>query len=163
KATARTTRIARTTRTVTTRPRRTRSTARKPWAPERVRSAVPASGWPSVALRAQSSVARSARPAARWPAKRPKVTTRPARRRAAFELVRELVRRGHRVTTFASGDSDVPGDLVATIPRALRPAGHGGDISGYMITTMLQVLDREAEFDLIHSHLEWYSVILQRV
>src|SRR5439155_3198426 len=83
----RTTRIARTTRTVTTRPRRTRSTARKPWAPERVRSAVPASGWPSVALRAQSSVARSARPAARWPAKRPKVTTRPARRRAAWPAV----------------------------------------------------------------------------
>jgi len=82
--------------------------------------------------------------------------------RVVFELVSELARRGHRVTTFASGDSDVPGDLVATIPRALRPAGHGGDVGGFMITTMLQVLDRERQFDLIHSHLEWYSVILQR-
>ena len=82
--------------------------------------------------------------------------------RVVFELVSELERRGHEVTTFASGDSDVPGRLVATVPSALRPAGHGGDISGYMLTTLLRVLDREAEFDIIHSHLEWYSLALQR-
>lgn len=82
--------------------------------------------------------------------------------RVIFELVTELTRRGHEVTTFASGDSDVPGSLVPTVPRALRPTGHGGDISGYMVTTMLEVLDREREFDLIHSHLEWYSLALQR-
>jgi glycosyltransferase involved in cell wall biosynthesis len=78
------------------------------------------------------------------------------------ELVTELVRRGHDVTTFASGDSEVPGRLVPIIERALRPLGHGGDISGYMLTTILKVLDRSAEFDLIHSHLEWYSLALRR-
>jgi len=82
--------------------------------------------------------------------------------RVVFELIRELTRRGHEVTTFASGDSDVPGTLVPTVPHALRPAGHGGDTSGYLITTMLAVLDREAEFDLVHSHLEWHSLALQR-
>ncbi len=82
--------------------------------------------------------------------------------RVVFELVSELVRRGHEVTTFASGDSEVPGRLVATIPEALRPAGHGGDVSGYLLTTMLQALDHEREFDLVHSHLEWYSVALRR-
>ncbi|MEA2549553.1 MAG: hypothetical protein QOE42_2151 [Chloroflexota bacterium] len=82
--------------------------------------------------------------------------------RVVFELVTELTRRGHAVTTFASGDSAVPGRLVETVPQALRPAGHGGDISGYMLTTVLQVLDREREFDLIHSHLEWYSLALRR-
>jgi glycosyltransferase involved in cell wall biosynthesis len=82
--------------------------------------------------------------------------------RVIFELASELDRRGHEVTTFASGDSAVPGRLIPTVPSALRPAGHGGDVSGYMITTMLQVLDREAEFDLVHSHLEWYSVALRR-
>lgn len=82
--------------------------------------------------------------------------------RVVFELVTELVRRGHEVTTFASGDSAVPGALVPTVPSALRPAGHGGDVSGYMLTTMLQVLDREAEFDIIHSHLEWYALALRR-
>jgi glycosyltransferase involved in cell wall biosynthesis len=82
--------------------------------------------------------------------------------RVVFELVTELTRRGHEVTTFASGDSALPGRLVATVPEALRPAGHGGDISGYMLATTLQVLDRERDFDLIHSHLEWYSLALRR-
>ncbi len=82
--------------------------------------------------------------------------------RVVFELVTELVRRGHEVTTFASGDSAVPGTLVATVAEALRPAGHGGDVSGFMLATMLQVLDRQDEFDLIHSHLEWYSLALRR-
>lgn len=82
--------------------------------------------------------------------------------RVVFELVTELTRRGHEVTTFASADSDVPGELVGTVPRALRPAGHGGDVSGYLLTTMLRALDRESDFDLIHSHLEWYSLALRR-
>ena len=82
--------------------------------------------------------------------------------RVVFELVTELVRRGHEVTTFASGDSAVPGRLVETFPQALRPAGHGGDVSGYLLATMLQVLDRETEFDVLHSHLEWFSLPLRR-
>jgi glycosyltransferase involved in cell wall biosynthesis len=82
--------------------------------------------------------------------------------RVVFELVQELDRRGHDVTTFASGDSEVPGRLIPTVPTALRPAGHGGDVSGFMLTTMLAVLDHEDEFDLIHSHLEWYSLALRR-
>ncbi len=82
--------------------------------------------------------------------------------RVVFELVTELVRRGHDVTTFASGDSEVPGRLIATQPQALRPAGHGGDISGFMLATVLDVLDHQDEFDLVHSHLEWYSAVLRR-
>ena len=82
--------------------------------------------------------------------------------RVVFELVSELHRRGHEVTTFASGDSEVPGRLVEIIPEALRPAGHGGDVSGFMLATILQALDRQDEFDLVHSHLEWYSIALQR-
>ncbi|HET7472080.1 MAG TPA: glycosyltransferase family 4 protein [Candidatus Limnocylindrales bacterium] len=82
--------------------------------------------------------------------------------RVVFELVQELVKRGHEVTTFASGDSEVPGELVPTVPTALRPAGHGGDIGGYMLATMLRVLDRQDDFDIVHSHLEWFSVPLGR-
>jgi glycosyltransferase involved in cell wall biosynthesis len=82
--------------------------------------------------------------------------------RVVFELVTELVKRGHEVTTFASGDSEVPGRLVETFPQALRPAGHGGDVSGYLIATALQVLDVQDEFDLVHGHLEWFSLPLRR-
>ena len=82
--------------------------------------------------------------------------------RVMYELIVELVRRGHDVTTFASGDSDVPGRLVPTVPVALRPADFKDDPQGYFLTTMLAVLNSEHDFDIIHSHLEWSSVLLAR-
>jgi glycosyltransferase involved in cell wall biosynthesis len=77
-------------------------------------------------------------------------------------LVRELIDRGHEVTTYASGDSDVLGRLVATVPEALRPAGFDEDGSGYLLETAMRVLDDASEFDLIHSHVEWSSLWLSR-
>jgi glycosyltransferase involved in cell wall biosynthesis len=82
--------------------------------------------------------------------------------RIVYELIGELVRRGHEVTTFASGDSEIPGRLVPTVPQSLRPAGFGDDPSGFILSTMLTVLDHQDEFDVIHSHLEWLSIILGR-
>jgi glycosyltransferase involved in cell wall biosynthesis len=83
--------------------------------------------------------------------------------RIIHELVRELVGRGHDVTTFASGDSDVPGRLVATVPEALRPSGFSGDPAPYFFLTIHAVLDHIDEFDVIHSHLEWASFLLARI
>lgn len=83
--------------------------------------------------------------------------------RIVHELARELDRRGHEVTTFASGDSDVPGRLIPTVPHALRPAGYDGDAAPWFYLTIQAVLDRAAEFDVIHSHLEWASCLLSRV
>ncbi len=82
--------------------------------------------------------------------------------RVMYELIVELVARGHEVTTFASGDSDVPGRHVPTVPVALRPAEFSDDPMGYFLTTMLAVLDSADEFDVIHSHLEWPSLVLAR-
>jgi len=83
--------------------------------------------------------------------------------RIVFELVKELDGRGHEVTTFASGDSEVPGRHIATVEEALRPSGYSGDPSPWFYLTIQQVLDRAAEFDIIHSHLEWASLLLARV
>jgi glycosyltransferase involved in cell wall biosynthesis len=83
--------------------------------------------------------------------------------RVVFELIKELDRRGHEVTTFASGDSDVPGRLIPTVPEALRPSGYSGDSSPWFFLTMQAVLDHVEEFDVIHSHLEWASFLLARV
>lgn len=82
--------------------------------------------------------------------------------RVMYELIVELDRRGHEVTTFASGDSEVPGRHVPTVPVALRPAGFTDDPMGYFLATILAVLDHQDEFDLIHSHLEWSSLLLAR-
>jgi len=82
--------------------------------------------------------------------------------RIVHGLVTELDRRGHEVTTFASGDSVVPGRHIETVPEALRPSGYTGDSLPYMQSTVHEVLARQSEFDLIHSHLEWISLLLAR-
>lgn len=82
--------------------------------------------------------------------------------RVVQELTDELVRRGHEMTLFASGDSETRADLVPTVDAALRPAGFGGDASPYFLATLQAVIDRANEFDLIHSHLEWWSLPLAR-
>ena len=78
-------------------------------------------------------------------------------------LVTELDRRGHDVTTFASGDSVIPGKHVETVPVALRPIGYAGDSLPYMQLTLHKILAQASEFDIIHSHLEWASLLLARV
>lgn len=83
--------------------------------------------------------------------------------RIVYELVKELDRRGHEVTTFASADSEVPGRLIPTVEQALRPSGYNGDPSPWFYLTIQDVLDRAGEFDIIHSHLEWASFLLARV
>lgn len=80
--------------------------------------------------------------------------------RVVHALAGELTARGHRVTVFGSGDSDVPGELVATAPRALRVDGWAGDATPWIVATQLAVLDAAERFDIIHSHIDWSSLIL---
>jgi glycosyltransferase involved in cell wall biosynthesis len=83
--------------------------------------------------------------------------------RIVHGLVTELDRRGHEVTTFASGDSVVPGRHIETVPEALRPLGYAGDSLPYVQLTLHAVLAHATEFDLIHAHMEWASLLLARV
>jgi len=80
--------------------------------------------------------------------------------RVVSALVDVLIARGHHVTTFASGDSTVAGDLVPTVERALRPDGYRGDPAPWIHATVRAVLERAAEFDVIHAHLEWANPVL---
>jgi glycosyltransferase involved in cell wall biosynthesis len=82
--------------------------------------------------------------------------------RIVHELTVELVRRGHDVTVFASGDSDVPCRLVPTVETALRPAGIESDSAGAFATTTQLVTEMASEFDVIHAHLERWSLPLAR-
>ena len=83
--------------------------------------------------------------------------------RIVHEVTQELARRGHDVTVFASGDSDVaPARHVVTVPRALRPAGSSEDPAPWFAATVDRVLRQSDDFDLIHSHLEWWSLPLAR-
>ncbi|HUG30258.1 MAG TPA: glycosyltransferase family 4 protein [Candidatus Limnocylindria bacterium] len=82
--------------------------------------------------------------------------------RVIHELTSELVRRGHDVTVFASGDSDVPCRLIPTVDTALRPAGIEADARPLFASTVRAVTELATEFDVIHSHLEWWSLPLAR-
>jgi glycosyltransferase involved in cell wall biosynthesis len=82
--------------------------------------------------------------------------------RIVDELTRGLVERGHDVTVFASGDSEVPCRLIPTVPKALRPAASEEDAGPWFEATTRAVAERQDEFDVIHSHLEWWSLPLAR-
>jgi glycosyltransferase involved in cell wall biosynthesis len=74
-------------------------------------------------------------------------------------LTDELVRRGHKVTLFASGDSQTLADLEPGCDRALRPMGiTHKDFAIYEQMQLGKVVARSHEFDLIHSHLIYAAV-----
>ncbi|MGD1871864.1 MAG: glycosyltransferase family 4 protein [Mastigocoleus sp.] len=68
-------------------------------------------------------------------------------------LTDELVRRGHEVTLFASGDSETLAKLEAIYPRALRLDPDIKDYDLYEMLELSQVCQRADEFDVIHSHI----------
>ncbi len=74
--------------------------------------------------------------------------------RIVAALVDGLHRRGHRVTLFAPGDSQVDCELVPTIPDSLWSRGYRGDLSPYLNITFAKAWSRAAEFDILHSHLD---------
>ena len=77
--------------------------------------------------------------------------------RVVASLTEELVRRGHRVTLFASGDSQTSGDLISPVARALRLDPDPGDSLAPHVLEMAQVFERAAEFDLIHCHVDYLA------
>jgi glycosyltransferase involved in cell wall biosynthesis len=80
--------------------------------------------------------------------------------RVVHELVEGLVARGHDVTVFASGDSDVAGRLVTTVDEALRTNELGANPMPWFLQTLRMILGRATDFDVIHSHLDWWGVLL---
>lgn len=74
-------------------------------------------------------------------------------------LTEELVRRGHDVTLFASGDSRTTARLVPTVDRALRMRFSSSEMHNLGIPLHLAMLGdvfaRADEFDVIHCHLDY--------
>ena len=68
-------------------------------------------------------------------------------------LTDELVRRGHEVTLFASGDSLTDAVLSSVHPRALRLDSSVKEYGIYEMLNIGKVYERAGEFDVIHSHI----------
>src|SRR5215470_18510440 len=75
--------------------------------------------------------------------------------RVVSYLTEELVRLGHDVTLFASGDSVTRARLEAACPRALRLDPQGGDSLALHLRMLGQLYRRAHEFDLIHCHTDY--------
>lgn len=73
--------------------------------------------------------------------------------RVASYLTEELVKQGHEVTLFASGDSVTNARLEAIVPEALRLKENSNPTS-YHILMIEEVLKQASSFDIIHFHID---------
>ena len=83
--------------------------------------------------------------------------------RVVSYLTEELVRLGHQVTLFASGDSSTRARLSAMCDRALRLDPTCQDSLAPHVRMLGHVYQRAHEFDLIHCHTDYLGLPLARV
>lgn len=76
-------------------------------------------------------------------------------------LTEELVRQGHEVTLFASGDSSTTAELVACVPEALRLA-KVDEWLPYSVMQLEKIRRRAGDFDVAHFHADFLHFPLAR-
>lgn len=80
--------------------------------------------------------------------------------RVVASLADELVRRGHNVTLFGTGDSDTLADLAPLVPSGLRllpGIEMPRDLHPPQMMQLGHVFERADEFDIIHSHVDFFT------
>jgi len=82
--------------------------------------------------------------------------------RVVHYLTEELVRRGHEVTLFASGDSHTSARLVPLVDQALVQDERSQDRLPHHLLMLERVLQEAREFDLIHFHCDYLHFPLSR-
>lgn len=78
--------------------------------------------------------------------------------RVVYNLTEELVKRGHGVTLFASGDSTISARLVAPCEAALRLTESITDPLMYHILELGMAYDMADEFDIVHAHVDYFAL-----
>lgn len=71
-------------------------------------------------------------------------------------LTEELVRQGHEVTLFASGDSTTAAKLVPCVPQALRLVDGAQNLAPHHLSMIEQVRRRLDDFDIVHFHIDLF-------
>lgn len=81
--------------------------------------------------------------------------------RVVHYLTEELVRQGHDVTLFASGDSRTSADHVAVIGESLRNHSQRLDPTIWHQRQLMEVLRMADKFDIVHFHTDFshFSVL----
>lgn len=82
--------------------------------------------------------------------------------RVVSYLTEELVRQGHEVTLFASGDSVTQARLVAACRRSLRLDETCTDSLARHVVLLEQVFKEADQFDILHFHIDYLHFPLLR-
>ena len=82
--------------------------------------------------------------------------------RIVHYITEELVRMGHEVTLFASGDSQTAARLEPQCAQALRLDERCVDCLAKHVVMLERVATREDEFDLVHFHTDYLHFPLAR-
>src|SRR5579864_8131059 len=82
--------------------------------------------------------------------------------RVVSYLTEELVRQGHEVTLFASGDSTTAAKLIPPCRRALRLDPDCRDSLAYHIIMLEEVFQRANDFDIVHFHIDYLHFPVSR-
>jgi glycosyltransferase involved in cell wall biosynthesis len=83
--------------------------------------------------------------------------------RVVAVLANALHERGHEVTLFAPGDSEVECEVVPTVSRSLWSTGYRGDLSSYINVTLAKAWAQHDRFDVIHSNVETLGFLFARL
>jgi glycosyltransferase involved in cell wall biosynthesis len=83
--------------------------------------------------------------------------------RVVSYLTEELVRQGHDVTLFASGDSETTARLVPVAHRSLRLDKHSIDHIAHHVLLLERVMEAQDDFDVIHFHLGYLHFPVARM
>ena len=78
--------------------------------------------------------------------------------RVVAYLVEELVRRGHDVTVFGTGDSITSARLVPICEQALHFDSPQVDPCGFHVLQLGVAYERACEFDVIHAHVDFRAL-----
>ena len=82
--------------------------------------------------------------------------------RVVSYLTEELVRQGHQVTLFASGDSRTNASLRPVTRRGLRLDPDCQDTLAYHVIMLDQVIESASEFDVIHFNIDYWHFPLSK-
>ena len=82
--------------------------------------------------------------------------------RVVSYLTEELVRQGHEVTLFASGDSETNARLVPACRRSLRLDKRDQGQMAHHFVMLERVFQHAEEFDIIHFHVDYLHFPLSR-
>ncbi len=82
--------------------------------------------------------------------------------RVVAALALGLHARGHAVSVFASGDSDLPCEVVPVVPHSVWGTGLRGDTTAYLEMSVARAWEQAGRFDILHSHVEQAGFLMAR-